>query len=448
MSILKTLYLFADWWLGWLFVIWPRVRRGDSVVIQRPWLDLIVDPKRYRLSVPPSMLRRLGRLLPDPSLTVLLQAPAEVIQARKTELSMSELEDQADRWRKEASLARRAKVVDASGDIDDVTSSILAGVNETSSRGGRHFSARAGNLILPRYPSKAVSEGLRLYHPMDRGTRAVLSAARVGAGLGMGRLGRETTPPGELRAIVKPWLTAGDTYAARRLRDGRRWLVVTVDSSGEPRHVLKIGLSDPDRGAIEAEEKTIRRVASVLQEPLAIPHLVDSPPGILAMKPVRWRPRPDIVRLPIPVADGLGALFKNVDGDPTVGRVHGDMAPWNLLDDGRHWVLIDWEASTDSGRPFHDLFHWVVQSHTLLSTPDSEEIVDGLLTLRGNLGAAIMAFASAAGLDPGMAPDEFGPYLSRSVPRWDPSESKLTRALARRRRLAETWRQAYPPAGK
>jgi hypothetical protein len=71
-----------------------------------------------------------------------------------------------------------------------------------------------------------------------------------------------------------------------------------------------------------------------------------------------------------------------------------------------------------------------------------------LLTLRGNLGAAIMAFASAAGLDPGMAPDEFGPYLSRSVPRWDPSESKLTRALARRRRLAETWRQAYPPAGK
>ena len=169
MSILKTLYLFADWWLGWLFVIWPRVRRGDSVVIQRPWLDLIVDPKRYRLSVPPSMLRRLGRLLPDPSLTVLLQAPAEVIQARKTELSMSELEDQADRWRKEASLARRAKVVDASGDIDDVTSSILAGVTETSSRGGRHFSARAGNLILPRYPSKAVSEGLRLYHPMDRG---------------------------------------------------------------------------------------------------------------------------------------------------------------------------------------------------------------------------------------------------------------------------------------
>jgi hypothetical protein len=358
-------------------------------------------------------------------------------------LTAAEVDDRAVRWRQEITALTRARVIDASGDIDAVTSSILSSLEETSGREGRHFSARDGQWIFPRYPRKAVSEGLRLYHPMHRGTGALLSVARVGAGLGIGRLMRPTTPPEEVRAVVQPWLTPGSTYAVRRLRSHHRWLALILDREGIPRHALKIGLSDLDRAAIEAEKETIRLVTPTLQEPLAAPMLEDAPVGVLAMRPVRWHYRPHIAHLPIPVAAGLGTLFKSATGDVTVGRVHGDLAPWNLLGDTNQWVLVDWEASTDTGRAFHDLFHWVVQSHSLLSTPDADDIVDGLLGFQGNLGAAIVAFASAAGIDPELAPIEFGNYLRQSKPRSDTSGTRLASALSRRRRLAEWWRQVH-----
>lgn len=446
MSILKALYLFVDWWLGWIFVIWPRVRRGDSVIIQRPWLDLTVDPERYRLGVGAWLLRTLGRFLPDPTITLLLSAPSDVIHARKSELSTSELDVRARRWREEIGSVRRAEVVDVSGDVDDVMSSILAALEGTLREKGRHLSMRNGKWFLPRRPRKAVSASTRLHPPMDRRTRTLAAAAHFGAELGLARLWPAAIPPEELRAAVRPWLSGGTTYAARRLRGGHRWFVLLIDPEGNPELALKIGLSPSDRSAIEGEKETIRIVAPDLEEPLATPELDDAPLGVLAMKPVSWQPRPDVTQLPVPVAASLGALFKNAaPGNSTEGRVHGDMAPWNLLWDGHHWVLVDWEASTASGRPFHDVFHWVVQGHSLLMTPGSEEIIDGLLTFRGNVGAAITAYASAAGIDPAMALTEFGPYLHESEPHSDTSEARLATALSRRRRLAEAWRQAYAP---
>jgi len=98
-SLLRLAYLWLDCGLGWL----PRVavpkRRTALVLLERGWSDLLVDPRRYRLSLPPGLVRALGALLPRPDLVLVLVAPASEIHARKPELDEREIERQLDAWR-------------------------------------------------------------------------------------------------------------------------------------------------------------------------------------------------------------------------------------------------------------------------------------------------------------------------------------------------------------
>lgn len=98
-SLLKTIYVFLDYCVGWLFRVRPHVRRGGWVVIQRGWWDMAVDPLRYRLDMPSTWLMRLGRFLPVPDLILVLEAPTSTIRERKEELSAEELDRQARAWR-------------------------------------------------------------------------------------------------------------------------------------------------------------------------------------------------------------------------------------------------------------------------------------------------------------------------------------------------------------
>ncbi len=99
MSVLKTVYLFVDFVLGWILKVLPIVRRRGLVIIERGWWDLVVDQRRYRLEVPEKLLTTLGRLLPYPDASFILEAPAQVLLARKKELNEPELIRQMHAWR-------------------------------------------------------------------------------------------------------------------------------------------------------------------------------------------------------------------------------------------------------------------------------------------------------------------------------------------------------------
>ncbi|HEV2756065.1 MAG TPA: hypothetical protein VG318_09855 [Actinomycetota bacterium] len=122
-SLAKTIYLFADFLVGWGVLIAPRRRRGAYVIMERGWWDVVVDQRRYRLDVPGWVLRGLGRLLPAPDLHVVLDAPPELIYERKRELSVEEIGRQSAAWR---SLARggRAVVLDASRPVDALAAEV------------------------------------------------------------------------------------------------------------------------------------------------------------------------------------------------------------------------------------------------------------------------------------------------------------------------------------
>jgi thymidylate kinase len=88
--------------------------------MERGWWDLVVDPARYRLNAPPAWIHLLGRLLPRPDRTIVLTGNAEVILARKAELSPDELARQLDAWRALPTARLRAVAIDATMPLETV----------------------------------------------------------------------------------------------------------------------------------------------------------------------------------------------------------------------------------------------------------------------------------------------------------------------------------------
>lgn len=124
----------AAWWsicytAGYYLTIHPALARAGLVINHRYLPDAIVDSKRYRYSGPQWVLRALWRVAPKPHLLFLLDAPAEVIQARKKEVHPEETRRQREAYLELARPLRFAHVIDASQPlarvVEDVENIVL-----------------------------------------------------------------------------------------------------------------------------------------------------------------------------------------------------------------------------------------------------------------------------------------------------------------------------------
>ena len=135
LSAWKLAYLWLDFVLGWWLRIRPVVRRGGSVVLERGWWDLAVDPQRYRLAPLHAMIRVLGKTVPRPDVTLILTAAPEVLLARKQELPAEELVRQTQAWDELTRTYLRAVVLDASQPIAAVVADATAALPTRRSAG-------------------------------------------------------------------------------------------------------------------------------------------------------------------------------------------------------------------------------------------------------------------------------------------------------------------------
>jgi thymidylate kinase len=99
LALAKLGFLFADFQIGWWTRIKPFVRQGGWVVWERPWWDISIDPTRYRLQGSERAARALGAALPAPDLVIVLEAPVDILLARKREVPEAELERQTSELR-------------------------------------------------------------------------------------------------------------------------------------------------------------------------------------------------------------------------------------------------------------------------------------------------------------------------------------------------------------
>ena len=125
LSLVKLALWWADYTvLGYGRDIYPRLRRAGLVLLDRHYHDLLVDPIRHRYGGPMWMARAAGRFFPQPHLVVLLDAPPEVLHARKQEVPLEETARQREAYLEVVRRLPNGHVVDASRRPDEVASEV------------------------------------------------------------------------------------------------------------------------------------------------------------------------------------------------------------------------------------------------------------------------------------------------------------------------------------
>jgi len=122
-SLVRAAYWFVYYTFGYInFHL--ALARSTLVLNDRHFVDILVDPKRYRYGGPLWLLRLIWLLIPKPDLIVLLDAPAEVLQARKQELSFEETVRQRRAYLSLVRTMGNGHVVDATQSLDHVTGDV------------------------------------------------------------------------------------------------------------------------------------------------------------------------------------------------------------------------------------------------------------------------------------------------------------------------------------
>ena len=125
-STLAILFVVADWWIGyWTQIVRRRAKQG-LVVFDRHFLDMLVDPRRYRYGGPQRLLRAASRVVPKPDIVVVLDAPPAVIRSRKQEVSTEESIRQSAAYRQLAEEIAGGQLVDACRDPHRVVADVLS----------------------------------------------------------------------------------------------------------------------------------------------------------------------------------------------------------------------------------------------------------------------------------------------------------------------------------
>ena len=134
-SIAKLFMLAIDWWVG--FFTTARHARAKTAIwfSDRYYRDLLVDPIRYRYGASLWPARFLYRFFPKPDRVIVLTGDAEVIHARKQEVTLGELKRQLMAYEEVAKdLGERATIVDASAPLEEVIENAMKVVGEAFER--------------------------------------------------------------------------------------------------------------------------------------------------------------------------------------------------------------------------------------------------------------------------------------------------------------------------
>jgi len=110
--------------VGYFLTVWPLMVRNGFIIFDRYYYDLLLDPRRYRYGAPMWLARFVSYLVPKPDLIIILDAPVNIIHARKQEVTEEQTECQRLSYREFAELEENCKVVSADQPIEKVVSDV------------------------------------------------------------------------------------------------------------------------------------------------------------------------------------------------------------------------------------------------------------------------------------------------------------------------------------
>jgi thymidylate kinase len=130
-SILSIFGLALDFCIGYAVSTYPAMARSETVVFDRYFHDLLIDPKRYRYAGPMWLPRFISWFVPPRSaIFIILDADEVVILSRKQELPLHELRRQRTAYRTFSMQKANSMIVDTNKPIDGIVSEIIDNVAE------------------------------------------------------------------------------------------------------------------------------------------------------------------------------------------------------------------------------------------------------------------------------------------------------------------------------
>lgn len=450
-SAVRLTYLWLDAVLGWAIrVVGPRIR-STLLVDERGWADLVVDPRRYRISLPPALVRALGALVPEPDLVLVLEAPAPVIRARKPELELAEIERQLRAWRGHAASApARVVRLDALRSPEAVLVQALAAIDDSVAARQRDLSAATLALRCLGGPAPRGRE----YRILSRSNsvRWIVPVGRGPAGSGLYRPARARDVPGaralELvqrtrvgrRVPVDPAAGLAPAIAQRLLaREVVLAAAATATGGRELRALLSVRADGAvvafakvaaDRSGLAREREVLDELAGCELRRIVVPRALDlfAWEGLsvllLAPVPTPGRADHDLGTAELDALVELAELQVFRAGDGLV-PVHGDFAPWNCARQrGGRLALWDWERAR-AGLPLEDLYHWRLKRLAVFGHGTLDELVRGALTP----DPQVRSVCDALGIDAALAPWALLGTLERALAE-TPGHPTATRALS------------------
>jgi thymidylate kinase len=127
-SHIKLLYFWSQYLVGNLSWTYPRYVRSTLVIFDRYFHDLLADPVRYRYGGSLNLARQLGHTLMQPDLVFILDAPAEVLQSRKQEVSLAESSRQRLAYESLAKEFNNAHIINTNQPVEQVINDVLCQV--------------------------------------------------------------------------------------------------------------------------------------------------------------------------------------------------------------------------------------------------------------------------------------------------------------------------------
>jgi hypothetical protein len=412
LSTALLVYYWFDFLLGgWLRTVPFRMRTG-LVVLERGWWDLAVDPRRYRLDVPPRLVRAMGALLPRPDLALVLESEPALLRERKPELPEAELRRQATAWQAVLPQRVRRQHLDASRPLHEVAGEArervldLLETRAVARLGGgwTDLLGRTSRRVIPRRSRRQAHAALAIHYPLALPSRGAWEVARLLARCGSLRIvPRGEGPPRAVRQVLAQHLSPDGALATARVPDpdGGRHVALVLDEHGSCTGVAKVATNSEAERELEREATAIEAFGKLLPPPLSVPRILAYEPRLLLLEPVPWRARVRPWVLDEEVAGALGVFFRaraDLSRAPRLGLAHGNLAPWNLLQTDNGWTLIDWEHAQDDQPPFIDLCHYLVLAHARLRRPSRRTLIEGFVDGRGWVGRAVRAYAQGAQL--------------------------------------------------
>jgi hypothetical protein len=129
-SWIRFLIYLVDFTLGYFIKVVPLKWKRQLVVFDRYYYDYYVDMYRYHYSLPAWVPHFFSILIPHPDLTFILYAPAEVLYARKKELTLGETQRQCEAFKQVAQTTKKCTLVDVNRPVKEVVEFVVKKIIE------------------------------------------------------------------------------------------------------------------------------------------------------------------------------------------------------------------------------------------------------------------------------------------------------------------------------